>query len=408
MTRPGSREAWAVFSKGRIGGLNLANRFVRSATWDPHMAAARVVDRATLDAYRALAEGGVGLIIVGDFGVVPESGTVRGAAAYDDIRVRKFSALAGVVHAANPSARVVAQVSAGFWGAGPSRVASLIDGHAPRRLLRREVRSLASRFAVAIKGARDDGFDGVQLHAAHGGLLCRFLSPRTNRRDDEYGGSPEGRCRLFREILSAARDRVGDFPILIKMNGTDEVPDGIDVATLKTQAAILAEAGFDALEVSGAMRDTLAVPESVLGFRPVPAPESRVGIMARERQSYYLSHAQAVRKAVDVPVILVGGNRDVERIEEIVSSGWADFVAMCRPLIREPNLVSRWRSGKGSSEAACIACNACIYDMHTSRRPGRVRCVALEQPGRLADAIRWRDEWVGANVAPRAEWEKRP
>jgi 2,4-dienoyl-CoA reductase-like NADH-dependent reductase (Old Yellow Enzyme family) len=235
--------------------------------------------------------------------------------------------------------------------------------------------------------------------------LSRFLSPYTNRRQDEYGGAARNHARVIREAIDRARQRVGDFPILIKMNATDYLEGGIDLDNLPDLALEIQRAGVDAIEVSGGMWECLLRSEQEIGFRPVPAPESHTRIRRPEQQSYFLPYAQ--RLDLDIPVILVGGNRDVERLEAILAGGKVDFISLCRPLIREPGLPERWRMGQGDSSAACISCNSCLYDMYTSLdrgAPGVVTCLATEDPGRVGAAQHWLNNFVKENVV--MQWSK--
>jgi 2,4-dienoyl-CoA reductase-like NADH-dependent reductase (Old Yellow Enzyme family) len=248
---------------------------------------------------------------------------------------------------------------------------------------------------------RECGFDGVQLHAAHGSLLSCFLSPYTNRREDEYGGSVQNRVRIVHDIVHGARRTVGDWPILIKVNCTDYLVGGLDIEAFPAQAREVARAGVDAIEVSGGMWDCLARSAEELGFRPVPAPESHTRIHRPDQQSYFLKFAE--RLDVDVPVILVGGNRDVERLERIVRRGAVDLIALCRPLINEPDLPRRWLEGRGSSGTDCISCNSCIHDLivHPGRpEPGVVRCVFKHDPQHHRLAQQWLSSWVAENRIP--------
>jgi 2,4-dienoyl-CoA reductase-like NADH-dependent reductase (Old Yellow Enzyme family) len=401
MTTGSSREGYRLFSTVKIGPLRLSNRLVRSATWDPTMVFSRQVDDTTLETYRRLARGGVAMIIVGDFDVVPKQAlemrldpNSASAFTYDDVRIRDFPRLADAVHHEAPGTSIIAQVSAHVPGKGVSPVPSPFSGKAPAPLSPGEIKALVEFFGTAIEGVRDDGFDGAQLHAAHGGLLCRFLSPYSNRRQDAYGGSSKARTRFFLEILRAARARAGDFPVLIKMNGTDHVTGGIDTETLAEQAALLAGAGFDAIEMSGGMPEALLLPEEELGFPPVPAAESHTRISDPAKQSYFLPYARAMD--IDVPVLLTGGNLDAERLERILLEGGADLIGLSRPLIREPDLPNRWRAGRGPTTASCLSCNGCIYDLNLScgeRGPQRVRCLVDEEPARLGDAKQWLDGW---------------
>lgn len=398
------RDHYQVFSEGRIGPLTLPNRLVRSATWDPSILSRRKMTDEVVSLYREVALGGVGLIITGDISVVPEGALKEdplpsGAACYDDVRVEGFGRLPKVVHDAAPRCRIVAQLSADYPGVGPSDIPSPFTTERVRPLATEQVRAIAGCCVDAIAGVKEDGFDGVQFHAAHGGLLSRFLSPYSNRRDDEYGGSAENRARIIREIVCGAREQVGDWPILIKMNCTDYVEGGIDLQNFPELAREVEDAGVDAIEVSGGMWDCLVRPEAELGFRPVPSPESHTCIKRPEKQSYFLQYAESLGLAI--PVILVGGNRDIERLEEIVCQRKADFVALCRPLLSEPDLPNRWLQGRGSSGTDCVSCNSCIYDMWVSLErgePGIVTCLLKHDRQQVKVAQQWLTSWVKENV----------
>jgi len=402
-----SRSHYKVFSEGKIGPLTLPNRLVRSATWDPSILGERRMRDEVLDLYGEVAAGGVGLVITGDFSVVSigmleEAGSGHRRASYADVRVEGFGGLAERVHRCGPRCKIVAQLSGNCPGIAPSDVPSPFSTERLKPLSTEQIRAIVACFVQAIAGVREDGFDGVQLHAAHGGLLSSFLSPYTNRRNDEYGGSAENRARIVGEIIAGARRIVGGFPILIKLNCTDYVEGGIDINSFPELALEIERAGVDSIEISGGMWDCLVRSEEELGFRPVPAPESHTRIQHVEQQSYFLPYAE--RLAPKVPLILVGGNRDVETMEEIVRSGKADFVAMCRPLICEPDLPKRWLEGRGKSGAACIACNSCIYDMITNvsaQAPRVATCVFKTDRQRHRKAQRWLSSWVRRNAVRR-------
>jgi 2,4-dienoyl-CoA reductase-like NADH-dependent reductase (Old Yellow Enzyme family) len=278
---------------------------------------------------------------------------------------------------------------------GPSDVGSPFTKNPVIPLSTEQVKTIVDCFVQCIAGVREDGFDGVQLHAAHGGLLSRFLSPYANRRQDQYGGSVTNRARVITEIVAGARAVVADFPILIKMNCTDYMAGGIDEAEFVGLAREIERTGVDAIEVSGGMMECLGKTEQELGFRPVPDPWSHTRIKRPEKQSYYLK--QAERLELEIPVILVGGNRDVERLEEIVRCGKVDLIAMSRPLLREPDLPNRWLEGRGPRTADCTSCNSCIYDMRVRverGNPGLVVCLLKSNKREVKSAQQWLSSWV--------------
>ena len=243
----------------------------------------------------------------------------------------------------------------------PSSVFDTLLKQTPRALTLEEIETIIEGFAAAIQRAQDAGFDGVQLHAAHGWLLSSFLSPHTNIREDAYGGSIENRSLIVNEIYSRARKKVGEnFSILIKMNTSDFLPDGINIRESVQLAKIFSELGYDAIEASGGMWEAMAQGKETLGWEPFMIPEARVNINTKDKEAYFLEGAKEIKKKIASPVILVGGIRSFGRVEEILEQGIVDFVSMARPLIRQPNLPNLWLSGDSHDSAACISCNACF------------------------------------------------
>jgi 2,4-dienoyl-CoA reductase-like NADH-dependent reductase (Old Yellow Enzyme family) len=243
----------------------------------------------------------------------------------------------------------------------PSAVYDAIFDRTPRALTVEEIEEIIESFAEGVRRAQEAGFDGVQLHAAHGYLLSSFLSPRTNRREDQYGGSIENRTRIIKGIYQRARRKVGDrFPILIKMNTTDFLPGGMDLNEAVRVAKMLSEVGFAAIETSGGMWEALTRKKEELGWLPVLLPESRTGIKDQDQEAYFLPGAKALKEKTNATVILVGGLKSFSKIEEVLTSKGADFVSVSRPLIRQPDLPILWQSGEGPDKAECISCNACL------------------------------------------------
>lgn len=377
------RDDYAVFSEGRIGFLTAKNRFVRSATHEGGMSADGRTTEGILEIYRRLTEGGVGTIITGHVAVMRQ-GQVndRQICAYEDHHLAEMAKIADVVHAQGNGCLVVAQLSHGGRQVfhdndfaecvGPSAVPSPVLRKRARELSAEEIEGIIHCFVEGIEKVRDSGFDGAQLHAAHGYLLSSFLSPYTNRRTDRYGGSIQGRVTILKEIISRARDRVGDFPILIKMNCDDHIEGGTDRGLFQEMVREVAALGFDAIEVSGGMWDCLTRSQDELGFYPLPIPESRTRINTLEKQSYFLGHVEGLD--LGVPLILVGGHRNIESLEKIVASGAVDFLALSRPFISEPDLPNRWLQGLGRDQADCVSCNSCLLEV----KYGPVRCLLKE------------------------------
>ncbi len=409
-----SRASYRVFSPGRIGNLVLPSRWVRSATAD--LAPWRL-GRFTEDdvrIYRTAAQSGVGLLIVNGPDIVPpglEPGAPLTSAqySYDSVRTGGTEELLAKTREASPDVVILAQVGcnelvSSTCPAGPSPVLSPYYEGRFRELSHREIQWIIDALVETTIHMSEEGFDGVQLHAAHGGGLWSFLSPYSNWRPDMYGGSVENRVRIVAEIVAGVQREIPGFPILIKANCTDYLDGGIDATNFAVLAHALESAGIAAIEVSGGTWDALVRSEEELGFRPVPAAESHTGILDPNRQNYFLSFIEGLD--LGIPLILVGGIRNVESAEKIVQSGAADFVSMCRPLICEPDLVARWRVGRGPAEAACMACNSCIYSMHLpfDRLGARtVTCLYARNPELHAEAQRWLTSFVGQIRVDRSE-----
>jgi 2,4-dienoyl-CoA reductase-like NADH-dependent reductase (Old Yellow Enzyme family) len=224
-------------------------------------------------------------------------------------------------------------------------------------------------FGEAAARAKEAHFDAVQVHAAHGYLISQFLSPYTNRRQDEWGGALENRVRFLREIYQAIRTKVGDdYPILIKIGVKDEIPGGFDLKDGKWVARCLEQWGFDALEVSQGLRG-----------QDADKKESRPGILRPEQEAYFRDWSREIKKQVKIPVMIVGGLRSFNIMEEIVQNGEADFISLSRPFIREPDLINRWEKGD-DRKAKCISCNKCSEVLENGKM---LHCVQIKTHGNL-------------------------
>jgi 2,4-dienoyl-CoA reductase-like NADH-dependent reductase (Old Yellow Enzyme family) len=360
------RDEYKIFAQGKIAGLPIKNRLVRSGTLEAAMTEEGKATDAMLSLYKDLSEGGVGMIITGAMAVMPEGlGLHKQIRIWDDSYINEIAGIADVVHGYGKGCKIFAQLQHGgrqtildIEPVGPSAVPSPLLKKSVRALPADEVRHIIKCFSEAIVRCKEAGFDGVQLHAGHGYLLSSFLSTYTNLRTDHFGGSVKNRVNIVREIITSARQKAGDFPLLIKMNCDDFVEGGIDMDTFPDLAMEVQDAGVDAIEVSGGMWDCFKRSEKELGFFPLPIPESRTRINTRDKQSYFLPYVEKLN--LSIPVILVGGNKNIEHMEEIMRGGKIAFASMCRPLICEPDLPNRWLEGRGSAQSQCVSCNLCL------------------------------------------------
>lgn len=347
-----------LFQPTSLAGIAVRNRFVRSATWEGLAADDGAVTQPLIDAMVALAEGEIGLIISSHAYVAREGQAgPRQLGVYDDRLVEGLANMADQVH--RHEGRIVLQLAhAGIRAlrsltkqdaVGPSPL-SKPPGSRGRAMTADEIEATIEAFAQAARRAKEARYDGVQIHAAHGYLLSQFLSPHFNQRDDDYGGELANRARIVLDVLRRIKALCGgDFPVLIKINCDDFLDDGFTVDGMVRVVAWLEEAGLDAVELSGGVND----PEC----RYIPVREGTP--LTEEEEVYYREAARQYKAATNLPLILVGGIRSFEVAEELVQEGLTDFVALSRPLIREPNLIARWKAGD-RSKSECGSCNGCF------------------------------------------------
>jgi 2,4-dienoyl-CoA reductase-like NADH-dependent reductase (Old Yellow Enzyme family) len=212
-----------------------------------------------------------------------------------------------------------------------------------------QIRRTIEDFGQGAIRAKEAGFDGVQIHAAHGYLLSQFLSPFFNRREDEYGGSIVNRARIVLEVLRRIREGVGErFPVLIKLNSQDFMEKGLSVEEMVEVAAMLRGEGIDAIELSGGAHHSGKFMPLRIGCLELP-----------EDEVYYGYEALRYKEKIRVPLMLVGGIRSYQVAEKIIREGLTDYVSLSRPVIREPDLINRWKSGD-LRKALCKSDNRCL------------------------------------------------
>lgn len=340
----------SLFEPWSINRLQLKNRFVRSATMD-NMGQNGQVTEAQVELYRHLAQGEIGLII--SHGIFPSREGQAGAGqlgAHCDEMIPSLKKLTEVVH--RNGGRIAAQILHAGWMAsrqqtgmqpvGPSSMAFPASGQQVRGLSSDEVYALVDRIVQAGRRLMEAGFDAVQLHAAHSWLMSCFLSPATNRREDEWGGTPEKRLKLVQRIYEGLRRTGGaDYPIFIKLGLKDYHPEGKSLEEGIQTARLLEEMGMDAIEISEGME------------------EDRGHHIRQDAVSpYYLEECRACRSSVKLPLILVGGMRKLGDMQQVVQNNLADAVSMCRPFIMDPYIVKKFRQGTADM-SGCTSCNGC-------------------------------------------------
>jgi 2,4-dienoyl-CoA reductase-like NADH-dependent reductase (Old Yellow Enzyme family) len=346
-----------LFESSSINKMMLTNRFIRSATWEGLAGENGSVTEGLIDVSAQLSLGGIGLIITGHAYVSPEGqATPWQLGAYSDKLIPGLKEMTKTVH--GTGGKIIMQLAhAGSYAAslisgldpiGPSPVNGK-SGLIGKEMTRENVKEVIQAFSDAAGRAQTAGFDGIQIHGAHGYLLSQFLSPVFNKRKDEYGGSINNRTRFVMEVLEAIRKTVyPDFPVLIKLNSEDFLEDGFTVEDMLYTATMLGEYGIDAIEMSGG---------TIISGNKIPSRPAKPD--SENSEVYYEAAARQYKKNILTPLILVGGIRTLETAERLVTEGAADYIALSRPLIREPNLIKRWKSGD-RSPALCVSDNGCF------------------------------------------------
>ena len=363
-----------LFETTVLNGMVLKNRFVHSAT---NEGMANHDDGCVNDRLirwqEQVAEGEIGLLIPG-YVYVSNQGKSRPGqtGVHGDDTIAGIARVAETVH--RHGARIALQIahaganvyvpSPSGYALGPSEM-KLTDVPC-RAMTKDDIAQTVSDFAAAAVRTKQAGCDAVQLHGAHSYLLSQFLSPHFNRRTDDYGGSLENRARFPLEVLRAVRLAVGpDYPVLIKTNSDDYIDNGFTLDEFVPYCLMLESEGIDAIEVSGGTH--FSAPKFFCS-----RPE---GTVPKEQEIYFKEAAERYRRAAKTPLVLVGGVRTLRIAEHVVESGLADYVALSRPLIREPNLVKRWHEGD-TRPSTCISCNLCFGPVRAGEG---VYCVPLHR-----------------------------
>ncbi len=378
-----------VFEPFELAGITFPNRIIRSATFEGIADEKGKPSDQLLKKYEALAKGGVGGIITGFIGVGQQGKASSNMVMLNEAgNIEVLKKLMNRMHELGTP--VIAQLnhcggqskeeSAHMPIVAPSK----ISDYKAREMTKAEILEVIEEFVQGIKNAKEAGFDGVQIHMSHGYLLSEFVSPRMNRRNDEWGGSTENRFRIVKMIFEKARKEVGDYPLIVKVNGYEPLKNGMTIEESVKIAKLLEQVGCDGIEVSnGTLKAGMATIRGQVPWRMIVAQNEKlnkmpefakkfVGVIANKavpqpqpKNLYNLEAAMAIKKAVNIPVILVGGITKLEEIEDIINNDKFVAVSMCRPFIIEPDIVNKFKTKK-QTQTKCIQCNFCIIGCEKS------------------------------------------
>lgn len=364
-----------VFDPIQIGNLTVSNRFVRSATFDSGADVYGKVTGQQVQLFAELGKNQVGLIVSGIASVHPSGrispfqldishdGCITGLQKIADaIHANESKAAVQLFHAGREGEKY--QTHHGSQALAPSYVPN--DPYCAcigRQMSEEEIKEVIEAFGAAAGRVQRAGWDAVQVHAAHAYLISQFLSPHTNLRKDDWGGSLRNRFRFLENIYLSIRRQVGpDYPVLIKLGVQDGFEHGLDFAEGRQVANWCAALGFEAIEVSQGLRGAYYA-----------QTEFRTGIGNGKGTAYFRHWTREIQQTVQIPVIMVGGLRSIQDMSAYVSQGECEAVALCRPLIREPDLVTSWKAGE-DRPVACVSCNKCFEEI---RKGHFVHCALI-------------------------------
>ncbi|WP_195973396.1 FAD-dependent oxidoreductase [Intestinimonas butyriciproducens] len=362
-----------LFSPIEINGMAVKNRIVEAPIQLAYCKDGHVNERIK-QFYIERAKGGVGLIIAGgcridDYGYSMDMMSLR---ADDDIP--GWRAFTDAVHGAAPDVKLAVQLyhagryakqkNTGKEAWAPSAVFSNYTRETPRAMTVAEIHEVEEKWAEAAVRAKKAGFDAVEILGSAGYLICQFLSPTTNLREDEYGGSWENRCRFPLAVIRRVREAVGpDFPVTIRITGNAFIPGATDCSDAVRFAKAAEEAGVDAINVTGGWHESI-VPQIT-------------GDLPRSGFSYL---AAAVKAAVHIPVMASNRNNDPDVCEEVLALGRADMICLGRPLLADPEWPSKAAEGRQDEIRRCLGCNQGCLARSFFGRP--VECLINARAGR--------------------------
>jgi 2,4-dienoyl-CoA reductase-like NADH-dependent reductase (Old Yellow Enzyme family) len=361
----------AYLRPGRIGSVELRNRIVRAATSETSCAPEGEIADGLISLYADLAKGGAGLLITGHCYVETRGQcSPRQIGFHSDRLIPGLTRLTDTVH--RHGGIIFAELShAGSQSVmpdispiAPSASANEIFGREASEMTASDIDGVIAAFADAGRRAVWSGFDGIHLHGGNGYLISQFSSPSANRRKDQWGRDAAGRDRFFLAVYRAVRDAVGSaFPVSARVGIADSIEGGLREQEGIARASLLARHGLDAVEASYGVMDTYLSnirPYVGLGLRRAMQDWVLPRLWCKPaEQAYYRPFARALKRTTDIPVILVGGLRSTDVMDDVLVSGDADFLAFARPFVREPDFPNQLQAGRRGA-LDCVSCNVCL------------------------------------------------
>lgn len=324
-----------IFEPVKMNNIDMKNRLVRSATWEGIANPDGSITDEAYEIYEELAKGGIGAIITGFTSVALHDYYFDGMMRLcDDALIPQYRKLTGIIHKENVP--VITQLALGAYYREKNGRYMQVE---PDDMTVDEIHYVIRQFIDAAVRAAKAGFDGVQIHAAHFFFLSRFISPAVNHRKDEYGSSTENRTRILLEIMDGFRKEAEGLHITVKINSSDFTYGGLKESESLAICKMLDDAGIDSIEVSG--NGT-----SVGGIKP------------HVNEGYFAPFAAEVADNVSCPVIVVGGFRSLDTMEDVLNKTKIELISLSRPLLREPDLPNKMKADP-SVISKCVSCNAC-------------------------------------------------
>ena len=368
-----------LFSKITVGGKELKNRLTMAPLYLGYAGEGGTVSELFLDHYRLMAKSGVAMVVVENSTVdhPTGSGSNRTLRADTDENLAGLSKLAAVIKGQGAIACLQINHAGRFAGiADPALAPSAVQtfGRMPRALTKDDMRKIAKKFAEAAVRVKKAGFDMVELHGGTGYLLSSFVSPRTNKRDDEYGGPLENRQRFPLEVVQAVKAAVGNFPVGYRFLADEWLPDGLKLSESVQYARALASSGVAYISVMGGTYESFFLPDV---------------LQASRKEGYMADLAAAVKKAVNVPVVTAGRISTGAFAENVLAEGKADLIGLARVLWADPEWPSKVKEGR---ESEIVHCASDCDDT----------CTKLVTKGKVACCVRWPheklQEWKGKTI----------